>query len=218
MNNNSFERIKAILKVRILDAQKKNEIQPLYEEEIFLDSFKSKNIHCPGVVVSKEKYSILDGEKGPVILRATVVALEDSKSRTFSKADKLAKLDFKFWVNMDSGKGIFEACISFDGGPDEPRSRLQLEGQAYVFYLNITHPAYENIQENGDDSSEKSYTYEQLLRETLVLLMLTDKVEYWPEITGKNYKENIESESSEKQVIIESCLNTIDYLYADYLK
>lgn len=216
--NNFNEIIKARFKVKVLDAQTKTEIQSLHEEDISLDPFKGLKINCPDINVTQEVYSVLDRERGPVILRATVVALENSQNSSFGKGDKLAKSDLRFWINMDSGKGVFEDTRSFEGGPEEPRSKVQAEGQGYIFYLNVTHPVYENLSDNADDSFLRSYTYEQLLRQTLNLLLVTDKVEYWPEIRDKKYKTNIINENSERHEIIEGCLSTIDYLYADYLR
>lgn len=218
ITNNLNEIIKIRFKVKVLDAQTKTDIQSLHEEDISLDPFKGLKVNCPDINVTQELYSVLDRERGPVILRATAIALENSQSSSYRKGDKLKKSDLRFWINMDSGKGVFEDTRSFEGGPEEPRSKVQAEGQGYIFYLNVTHPAYENLSDNTDDSFLRSYTYEQLLRQTLNLLLVTDKVEYWPEIRDKKYKTNIIAEHSERYEIIEGCLSTIDYLYADYLR
>jgi hypothetical protein len=218
MTNNLNEKIKARFKVKILDAKSKIEIQSLHIEDIVLDVFKNAKINCPDINVIKELYGVLDRERGPVVLRASVVALENSENGTFSKGDKLAKLDLRIWINMDSGKGVFEESRGYEGGPEEPRSKIKPEGQGYIFFLNETYPAYEVLNESSDESSIRSYTYEQLLRQTLKLLLVTDKIEYWPDILNKKYKEDIISKDADKHETIESCLSTIDYLYADYLR
>lgn len=219
VTNATGEDIKIRFKARIIDARTKEEIDRLHLKDFNLKSFAEKEIQCPDLVVAQEKYNILDREKGPVILRTTVVALEPSKNKTFDKGDKLRKLDLKFWVNMDSGKGVFEDYIGWDGGTSEPRSKIQSEGQSYVCLLNTTHPAYISADENGDDS-RNNYMYEQLLRQTLILLFKADKTKDWPEVEGKGkkYRNIIEDSESDPYEKIESYLATMDYLYADYLK
>lgn len=248
-NNNTAEEIKLKFKARILNALiKSEEIIEIgnMKEEICLKPFGEKQISCPNIKVTEEKFNILEREKGPVILRATLIALESSKKvkqaitifeeknnrkitpkekrdivtslNSFDEGDRLAKNDLKFWVNMDSGKGVFEDYRDWAGGPLEPRSRIQPEGVGFVCYLNITHPAYENLLESGDAAARQSYSYEQLLRQTLILLMKKDMVENWPEIENKKYKSNIKDMESESHEKIEACLSTLDYLYADYLK
>jgi len=218
ITNNLNEKIKIRFKIKALDVQTKAEIHSVNEVDTSLDSFKQTQINCPELKVTQELYSVIDRERGPVILRATAVALEDSVNKNFSKGDKLAKLDLRFWINMDSGKGVFEDTRAWNGGPEEPKSEIQAEGQGYIFLLNETHPAYEVLMDSGDDSARNSYTYEQLLRQTLILLLLLEKTEYWPDFPGKKYKNNITSDSTERHEVIESCLSTIDYLYADYLR
>lgn len=245
--NKTAEKIKAKFKSRVLNASVKSEqIEMLDEEDIDLEPFGELEIHCSNIKVTQENYSLLDRGKGPVVLRSTIIAfapsnkvqeainalgLENGRKATpqerkdiassihsFDKADKLAKTDLKFWVNMDSGKGVFEDYRDWLGGPAEPRSRMQPEGEGFVCFLNITHPAYENLSDNGDAAAIQSYTYEQLLRQTLILLMRKDILEYWPELEGKRHKEVIADPDSETYEKIEVCLGTLDYLYADYLK
>jgi len=245
--NKSSDKINLRYKARILNALvRSQEIGKLYEEDLVLMPFEEKEIKCPNIEVSKEKYVVLDREKGPVILRSSLIALSPShrllkeinlyetkkrkkaslKERKdiadslnlFDKGAKLTKSDLKYWVNMDSGKGVFEEYRDFHGGPNEPRSKMQPEGEGFICLLNSTHPAYENIFETGDDFAIQSYTYEQLLRQTLVLLIRKDILEYWPEIEGKKYKNEIEDQEAETYEKIESWLGTLDYLYGEYLK
>ncbi len=219
LTNNTTELIKAKFKVKVLDVRnRENIIHEVYESDITILPLKEINIPCPDILVDKDKYSILDNEKGPVIIRATVVALEPSVNGTFEKAKTLDKLDTKFFVNTDSGRGVFDSTFRWEGGAEEPKSKFEPEGAGFAFYLNTTHPAYETLESNGDDSAQKSYTYEQMVRQTLILLLRMGKEDNWPDIEGKTYKVDIESKDSDKHEIIKSCLNTIDYLYADYLK
>ncbi len=221
ITSNSPEKFIAKFKARVLDTQTqpKQEIDFLYENDICLEPYKEMTIKkCPDLVVSQEKYKILDREKGKVILRATVVALEDSKMGTFTKGDKLAKQDTSFWVNIDSGKGIFEDYRGWEGGHDEPRSKIQPEGAGYICLLNTTHPAYELLKENGDDFTIDRYAYDELLKQTLILLMETDNVEKWPEVNGEGYKNDIANEELEPEMKIKAFLGTLDYLYGDYFK
>jgi hypothetical protein len=216
VTNNTSEKIKVRLNVRILYSETKEEIEPIYKEDIFLEPFKDKKIKCPDVNVTKEKYGILDRERGIVILRALVSVLDDSETRVVKKGDKV-KLDIRFWVNMDSGKGIFESFEGWDGGSNEPKSKVVFEGEIYKFRLNTKHPAFEDIQKLKEEEYQFKYTYEQLLRQTLNLLLMNDKLEDWPDVEGKPYKKIIKNDKADKQEIIESVLNTLDYLYAEYL-
>lgn len=245
--NNIPEKITIKFKARVLNSRVRyEEIEKLHEEDLSLPPFGEQEIQCPNIEVSKEKYSVLDRGKGPVILRCTITASAPSNKleaeihsfelnsgrkatpkerkniteymHSFDKGDKLAKSDLKFWVEMDSGKGVFEDYRDWHGGPTEPRSRMQPEGESFVCFLNTTHPAYENVLEGGDDADRQSYTYEQLLRQTLILLMKKDMLKSFPELKGKNYKNSIEDKDAETYEKVEACLGTLDYLYADYLK
>lgn len=245
--NNIPEKITIKFKARVLNSRVRyEEIEKLHEEDLSLPPFGEQEIQCPNIEVSKEKYSVLDRGKGPAILRCTITAsapsnkleaeihsfeLKSGKKATpterknivdslhlFDKGDKLAKSDLKFWVEMDSGKGVFEDYIDWHGGPTKPRSRIQPEGEGFVCLLNTKHPAYEIVSESGDDDAIQSYTYEQLLRQTLILLIRKDILEYWPELEGEKYKDDMEDKDAEAYEKVEACLGTLDYLYADYLK
>ena len=220
VSSNYANDINIRFKSRVLDAQTqtKNDIKHVHEQDCIIKPYSEIVINCPDLKVEKEEFNVLERERGPVILRATAVALEVSKNGDFPKGYKFDKVDFKFWVNMDSGRGIFDDYKDWEGGPEEPKSKIQPEGNGYVCYLNITHPAYEIIKENGDESDLLNYAQEQLLRQTMILLLKTDKTEYWPDISGKNYKANIQGADIEKSDLIDSCLATIDYLFAEFLK
>ncbi len=218
--NNLSEKFLTRFKVRVFDTQTqpKQQLDFLCEEDISLEPYQEVTIKCPDLLVTQEKYNILDREKGKVILRAMLVALEDTRSGKFAKGDKLDKQDISFWVNMDSGKGIFEDYRDWEGGSDETRSIIQPEGAGYICLLNITHPAYEVLQENGDESALNRYAYNELLKQTLILLIRTDNIKKWPEIRGKEYKEEIVDEELEDEVKIRAFLGTWDYLYGDYFE
>jgi len=247
ITNKTAEKIPIKFKARVLNARvMSEEIEKLKEKDLCLEPFGEQEIKCPNIEVSKEKYNILDREKGPVVLRSTIIAttpsqrvtttiseLELKLNRTanplerknikesmhsFDNGDKLAKYDIKFWVNMDSGKGVFEDCREWSGGPKEPRSRIQPEGESLICLINSAYPVYENLKENGDGMEIESYVYEQLLRQTLIVLLRKDKLEYWPELEGKGYKDNLEDPDAETYEKIEALLSTLDCLYADYLK
>lgn len=218
VTNNTAQKIRAKYKARVLNAiVTSEEVDELHEEDIYLEPFEDKEVLCPDLEVTKEKYNILDRERGPIILRSTIIALEPL-GQAFGRGDKLAKNDLKFWVNMDSGRGVFEDFRSWPGGPTEPRSRVEPEGGGFAYVLNKTHPAYESLLENGDDSAQESYNYEQMIKQTLILVLKKDMLERWPEIRGKDYKEAIESGDSANYEQVEACLNTLDYLYAQYLR
>ncbi|MFQ6119693.1 MAG: hypothetical protein ACE5KE_07385, partial [Methanosarcinales archaeon] len=247
ITNKTAEKIPIKFKARVLNARvMSEEIEKLTEKDLYLEPFGEQEIQCPNIEVSKEKYNILDREKGPVVLRSTIIAsapsqrvaaaiseLESKLNRranplerkniaesihSFDKGDKLAKTDLKFWVNIDSGKGVFEYCTEWDGGPKDPRSRIRPEGEGFGCLINNAYPVYENLIENGDSAEIENYVYEQLLRQTLILLLRKDKLEYWPELEGRGYKVSLEDPDAETYEKIEALLNTLDCLYADYLK
>ncbi len=246
ITNKTPEKIKAVFKARALNAMSKsNEIEKIKEEMILLDPFSTQELQCPNIDVDKEKYSVLDREMGPVILRATLTAEEASKkfekavniftlknkrkpdplerkqlaisTDIFDRGDKLAKYDFKFWVNMDSGKGVFEDYRAWEGGPEEPCSKIQPESGGFICLLNETHPAYENLLENYDEDAIRNYTYEQLVRQTLNLILKRDILEYWPEVRGSKYKERMMKSDSDNFEKVEAFTSTLDYLYGEYL-
>jgi len=248
VTNKTAENIEFKFKARIVDAKEtSDEIALVLDENFSLEPFATKEIKCPDIPVTQERYNVLDREKGPVLLKGSIIALKpsmkleralaqlESKTRkkanplhrkelaqsinAFDSGDKLAKYDVRFWINMDGGKGIFEECIEWRGGEDAPRSRIQMEDRASVCLINTTHPVYESLLREGKDQEDlDSYVYEQLVRQTLTLLLRKDMLENWPEITGKSYRENIKDEDSEDYEKIEAFSGTMDYLYGQFLK
>ena len=223
VKNETCIKISARFILRAMESPPKQQSILIYEGDFELSPNGEEEIMCPDFEIESEKYKMLleGGEKGPVVLRATVVNLEQffvnvgSDVKTYGKADRLAICDTKFWINCEAGGGIFDKTGSWKAGADEPKSTL--EGSTFI--LNSTHPEFNIVVDSKDEIRRKNYIYEQQCRQALLLILKKNMLDKWP--AHPRYpecKKDIEKEKVSKLDFAESIFTILDYRLSVHYK
>lgn len=177
--NQTADNIAVRFSIRIVDPKNENSpIEELTNHDFTLKSFSEKEIEIPKILIKEKTYSVI-GE-GEVQIRSRVVSLKEQLD--YKKGRKLARHTVRFWLNQDEpGFGIFEDKQTFHGGPDAPRAKVQQgsSGDRWVFLLNVTHPHYEAVRDEVDDSN--AYAFELMAREALYIALHSEVYEPFTE-------------------------------------
>jgi hypothetical protein len=218
-NETSLE-IFAMFKLRVLDAATRQVEELLFEKELHLMPNAEEDMACPDFQIEAEKYKKLieGGERGVVILRASIINLKDftinsgGTSKTYSKADKLAISDIRFGVNCDPGKGLFDRVeCGWPGGEEEPKSKVM----GTTFILNNAHPEFKLVVDTKDLERRKNYIYEQYCRQVLGILVTNEMYDKWPDHPRyPDYKKAIGKERTSKVDVINAIFYALDHKMA----
>lgn len=225
VKNETCIKIFARFRLRVLDYPTKRQEIIIYEKDLELNPNGEEDIICPDFEIEAEEYKkVLEGgEKGPVVLRASVVNLKDffvnfgDEVKTYEKGDKLAVCDTRFWINCEAGKGIFDGVnCSWEGGEEEPKSRVERS----TFILNNTHPEFIVIKDTGEQSRRKNYIYEQYCRQALIVILRKGMFDKWPNHPKyPDYKKDVEKDKiSSKEDLAKSIFSTLDHRLAVHYK
>jgi len=220
IKNETAMEIFAKFKLRVVDAATRQIEELLFERDIELMPNAEEDIACPDFVVEASNYKKLleGGERGVVILRASVINLQDFSlvcgglQKTFPKAEKLAVYDIRFGVNCDPGKGLFDRVdCGWPGGDEEPKSLVK----GSTFILNNAHPEFSQIVETKDQERRKNYIYEQYCRQVLTMIVKNEMYEKWP-VHPKypDYKKAIGKEKVSKEDIMDAIFYSLDHKLA----
>lgn len=224
IKNETCVKIAARFRLRVLEYPVKRQEIVLHEKDIELSPNGEEEVLCPDFEIEAEKYKkVLEGgEKGPVVLRASVVNLKDffvnfgDGVKTYEKGDKLAVCDIRFWINCEAGKAIFDRVdCSWEGGEEEPKSRV--EGTTFI--LNNMHPEFIVIKDSDDQSRRKNYIYEQYCRQALMVILRKGMFDKWPvHPRYSDYKKDIQKDRISKEDLAKSILSTLDHRLAVHYK
>jgi hypothetical protein len=226
VKNETCAKIQAKFRLRVIEFPTSQQGQEIIicEKDMDINPNAEEHVICPDIEIQAEKFKKLfeGGEKGAVILRATLVNLKDfvfdlgNGATTCERADKLAICDTKFWVNCEAGKGIFDRLdCSWEGGLEEPKSRV--DGSTFI--LNNTHPEFVIVKNSKDDERRENYIYEQYCRQALVLILRKGDSGKWPEHPKyKDYKKEIEKEKANKHELTTAVFNTLDSMLAKHYR
>lgn len=225
VKNETCVKIFARFRLRVLDYLTKQQEIIIFEKDLELNPNGEEEITCPDFEIEAEKYKkVLEGgERGSVVLRASIVNLRnffvnfgDDGTKTYEKGDKLSVCDTRFWINCEAGKGIFDRVdCSWEGGEKEPKSRV--EGSTFI--LNNTHPEFIVIKDTGDQSRRKNYIYEQYCRQALMVILIKGMFDKWPDHPGyPDYKKDIQKDEISKEDLAKSIFSTLDHRLAVHYK
>ena len=201
-----------------MDNSKSQEIV-IEKRDISLKPNGEETIKCTDIEIKADEYKKLleGGEKGPIILRATVSNLQDFSynNKKYQRAERLARCDAKFWINCDPGKGIFTNEVAWAGTENGPKSKVE----GLEFWLNIDHAEYKYVKKDKDRSRLDEYVHEQICRQVLMLVINENALDKWPEHpTEPGYKKNLKKDNASKEEIIKSFISTLDYMLTIYYK
>lgn len=224
IKNETAMELSVKFKLRIVDSATKQIEELLFERDIKLMPNAEEDVACPDFEVEAGKYKkfLEGGERGVVILRASVINLQDfsldsgGTQKNYPKAEKLAVYDIRFGVNCDPGKGLFDRVdCGWPGGDEEPKSMVK--GNAFI--LNNAHPEFERIVETNDQDRRKNYIYEQYCRQVLAMIVKEEMYEKWP-VHPKypDYKKAISKEKVSKEDILDAIFYSIDHKLAVHYK
>lgn len=224
VKNETCVKILAKFRLRVLEYPARQQEIVIYEEDLELNPNEEYDIVCPDIEIEADKYKkVLEGgEKGPALLRASVVNLKDffvnfgDNVRNYEKGEKLASCDIRFWINCEAGKGIFDRVdCAWEGGEEEPKSSVQ----GATFILNNTHPEFIVIKDSGDQSRRKNYIYEQYCRQALMVMLRKGMLDKWPDHPKyPDYKKDVQKDKISKDDLAKAIFNTLDHRLAVHYK
>jgi hypothetical protein len=216
VENQTSIHIKTRVRVYTVFVEGKKSIASYLEQDLEFDPSESKQVTLPEVSVTEDKYSEVG--KGRMILRCSVVALEDSPigaTQQWTKGTRLGECNRTFWLNMDPKYGFFDGEETFLGGPNEPRSRLRRTDseRGWIYELNQTHPAYLALE--GDEERQKIYNYEEMAGKVVSVLLRKNAFSTLKKLAGLDASESIENMPAEDVLDRIGC-KIVDKLLADY--
>jgi hypothetical protein len=176
VKNNTAHALDMRIVVVTLDPQYENqEIQIVRREDVQLSPMSDHDVFVDSLKMSESIYGVV--HEGRVILRCRVTSLKEQHG--IEKGKRWVR-DVVLWLNKDEpGFGIFEDESVFEGGVDQPRAIAEKGSlpDRWKFKLNITHPHYEAVEEEGKSKGLQQYTFELMAREALYIALYGENFE-----------------------------------------